>query len=83
MHIDAAEPTRRFATLPAEEVVLWLWADVRYFAMRTPRSDALKGRTFRSVARPERVRAASCSAGAPRRTYTPRRRSLDAARMAA
>ncbi|MCA9628571.1 MAG: hypothetical protein KC766_12925 [Myxococcales bacterium] len=65
---------RRFPTLPVEEIVLWLWADVRYFAMATPRSDELKGRTFRAAPGPARVRAASRPRSCGRRGLTPRRR---------
>ena len=74
---------RRFPTLPVEEVVLWLWADVRYFAMKTPRSDALKGRTFRDPERAPRVRAASRPQRQPARRLTPRRRQPEALRVAA
>ncbi|MGE0323013.1 MAG: hypothetical protein AB7K71_17445 [Polyangiaceae bacterium] len=81
MNTDSAH--RRFPTLPVEEVVLWLWADVRYFAMPTPRSDALKGRSLRQPARAVRVRASSRPRTTTRRALTPRRRQREALRVAA
>ncbi len=81
----APEPQpKRCATLPVEEIVLWLWADPRYFAMPTPRSDALKGRTFRGASpRGARVRSASRPGVQARRCYTARRREPELVRIAA